>query len=171
MSPPPSPSPSEQEKPTTISGRLKDLIKRYGWYALGVYVVLGAIDFGISFAGIQVIGAEKVSHWTHQAKEAVTGVIWPDRNAPAHAEVEMPRDHPALQGGREGLIAMIFLAWTVHKTVFMPFRVGLTAALTPRLVKWLTSRGWTGRAGSMRAANHLRDKVRKGPKDKNRVED
>jgi hypothetical protein len=37
------------------------------------------------------------------------------------------------------------LAYTIHKTLFLPVRVGLTAAWTPKLVKWLTLRGWIGK--------------------------
>ena len=59
-------------------------------------------------------------------------------------------------------MAMLLLAYTVHKTLFLPFRVGLTAAFTPKLVGWLTRRGWAGGEGAKRAAREMRDKVRKG---------
>jgi len=42
----------------TLSQRLKHLIKSYGWYALGMYAVLTVVDFGIAFAGVNLLGAE-----------------------------------------------------------------------------------------------------------------
>lgn len=133
-----------------------------------MYAVIGALDFAIAFAAVHFIGAEKVSHWTAQGKELVYSVIHPDRNAPEHVEIEMPEQHAASKGGREGLIAMVLLAYTVHKTLFLPFRMGLVAALTPKVVNWLTRRGWAGRAGTVRAATHMREKMRKG---KDKIED
>lgn len=65
-------------------------------------------------------------------------------------------------GGQEGLYAMLVLAYTVHKTLFLPVRVGLTAALTPKLVGWLGRRGWAGGAGTKRAAQEFRDRIRSG---------
>jgi len=114
-----------------------------------------------------------VSHWSAEAKAFITSLIHPDRDAPEHVDKDLAESHPASKGGREGLIAMVILAYTVHKTLFLPFRVGLTAVLTPKLVNWLTMRGWTGRAGTARAATHMKgkmDKMRRGP-GKERMED
>jgi hypothetical protein len=55
---------------------------------------------------------------------------------------------------------MLVLAYTIHKTLFFPVRVGLTAGLTPKLVGWLSRRGWAGGAGTRRAAMEMRDKLR-----------
>jgi len=164
-SPPPF-SPTSTEQPTTLSARLKLLIKAYGWYALGVYAVLSLFDFGVAFGLVHLLGADKMSAWAAQAKALVTDFIHPtDPNAPANAGVEK-----AVHGGNEGLYAMIVIAYAVHKTLFLPFRLGLTAALTPKMVNWLTSRGWTGRAGTVRAANHMRDRVR-AARGKDKMED
>jgi len=61
--------------------------------------------------------------------------------------------------GRSSLWAMIVIAYGVHKTVFLPFRVGLTAAITPRFVGWLRSKGWAGTAGAMRGLEAARAKM------------
>lgn len=66
--------------------------------------------------------------------------------------------------GSEGLYAMVVLAYTVHKTLFLPFRAGLTIALTPRLVRWLHTKGWAGGGGALKAVGHMKDKLRKGNK-------
>ena len=69
----------------------------------------------------------------------------------------------------EGLWAMIVLAYTIHKTLLLPFRVGVTAAFTPKFVGWLAKRGWAGSQGTRRAAQHVRDKYGKN-KGKERVD-
>jgi N-terminal acetyltransferase 2 len=157
-SPPPSPSSRPPEPDTTLSQRLRKLIKLYGWYALGVYIVLSALDFGVAFAGINLLGAEQVSYLASLAKELVARVLPLKPSRPEQSE-----SHDRLQppsNGQEGLWAMLVLAWTIHKTVFFPVRVGFTAALTPRLVRWLDRRGWVGGEGTRRAANEMRERLR-----------
>ncbi|KAG8940939.1 hypothetical protein FRC03_004963, partial [Tulasnella sp. 419] len=142
-----SPPPSETDaQATTLSGRIKLLIKTYGWYALGVYLVLGVVDFGISFAIINFLGAEQVSRMTVQIKHFVTGLLYSsgtDPDAPANADIDPAVTASATKSGSEGLYAMIVLAYTIHKTLWLPVRVGLTAASTPKIVGWLAKRGWT----------------------------
>ncbi|KAG8979732.1 hypothetical protein FRB90_007988 [Tulasnella sp. 427] len=151
-------SPTSPTADTTISGRLKALIKTYGWYALGVYILFSVVDFGIAFGLINFLGAEQVSKWTSAVKAYIKETISSPAE-PGAEELDKAAQQMA-QGGNEGLYAMLILAYTVHKTLFMPFRVGLTAAFTPKIVKWLASRGWVGRAGTVRAANHMRDRIR-----------
>ncbi|KAG8953525.1 hypothetical protein FRC04_002367 [Tulasnella sp. 424] len=151
-------SPTSPTADTSVSGRLKALIKTYGWYALGVYFLFGIVDFAIAFGLINILGADQVSKWTAAIKAYVKDNIYSPAE-PGAAEVDKAAHHAA-QGGHEGLYAMIVLAYTVHKTLFLPFRVGLTAAFTPKIVNWLASRGWAGRAGTVRAATHMRDRIR-----------
>ncbi|KAF8161001.1 hypothetical protein B0H34DRAFT_746547 [Crassisporium funariophilum] len=162
---PPSPrSPQEDPRATlppnaSLSQKLKLLIKSYGWYALGVYLVLSALDFGVAFVGINLLGAEYVSQVASAAKAMVAQVL-PSRPAePGLDEIDSIHNGQA-KGGQEGLYAMLVLAYTIHKTLFLPVRVGLTAAFTPRLVGWLRQRGWAGSAGTRRAANEMRDKIK-----------
>ncbi|KAI0949475.1 hypothetical protein AcW1_009079 [Taiwanofungus camphoratus] len=165
ISPPPSPSDESYPKGlppnASLSQRLKHLIKTYGWYALGVYVVLSALDFTVAFAGINVIGAEHVSRLATSVKEYCTSLIHSKPPEPGREEMDSISAH-SNGGGQEGLYAMLVLAYTVHKTLFLPVRVGLTAALTPKLVGWLGRRGWAGGAGTKRAAQEFRDRIRSG---------
>ncbi|CCM00406.1 uncharacterized protein FIBRA_02436 [Fibroporia radiculosa] len=158
------PSPSDQHSPglppnATLSQRLKHLIKAYGWYALGVYIFLTALDFTVAFAGINLIGAEHVSRVTAAVKDYAAGFIHSRPPEPGREEIDDITAHPGASGQGD-LYTMLVLAYTVHKTLFFPIRVGLTATLTPRLVRWLTARGWTGGAGAKRAAKEVRDKIR-----------
>ncbi|TDL24206.1 hypothetical protein BD410DRAFT_786303 [Rickenella mellea] len=155
-SPSPPQSPNSPGPDASITQRLRHLIKSYGWYALGVYAILGVLDFGVAFAGINLLGAEQVSRVEQAIKQHFISLIYTTPPEPGKEEIEK-----APQGGREGLYAMIVLAWTVHKTLFLPIRVGLTAAVTPKLVGWLRMRGWAGRQGTMNAAREMRERVRR----------
>ena len=157
-SPPPPGSPLEPPPNATLTVRLKHLIKSYGWYALGVYITLSTLDFGVAFALINFLGAEQVGQLTAYIKAHVLGILGREP-APVEPGKEAPVDT-----GSESLYAMVVLAYTVHKTLFLPFRAGLTIALTPRLVRWLHAKGWAGGGGALKAVGHMKDKLRKGNK-------
>jgi len=137
---------------------LKHLIKSYGWYALGVYIVLSAVDFAVAFAGVNILGAEYAAKLAASVKEFAMSFI-PSKPVDPGRD-EMDSANHGTHGGSEGLYAMIVLAYTIHKTLFVPIRIGLTAAITPRLVGWLRSRGWAGSAGTKRAAQEMRERIR-----------
>ncbi|KAF9529311.1 hypothetical protein CPB83DRAFT_853058 [Crepidotus variabilis] len=142
----------------SISQKLRHLIKSYGWYALGVYMLFSVADFGVAFVGINLLGADYVSSIANAAKTWVMGLIHSKPPEPGLDEMDPINGHA--QGGNEGLYAMLVLAYTVHKTLFMPIRVGLTAAFTPRIVSWLSKRGWAGSAGAKRAADEMKERIR-----------
>ena len=123
-----------------------------------MYIMLSAVDFGVAFAGVNLLGAERVSRIAVAVKEHIAGLIYTRPSEPGREEIESISSH---SGNHEGLYAMILLAYTIHKTLFVPIRVGLTAALTPKLVGWLGKRGWAGGAGTKRAAKEMRDRMRK----------
>jgi hypothetical protein len=122
-----------------------------------MYTVLSIADFATAFAGVHLLGAEHVSRVAASVKEYVEGFVFTRPIEPGREGVE---NTPANGGSHEGLYAMIVLAYTIHKTLFLPIRVGLTAALTPKLVWWLGQRGWAGGAGTKRAANEMRERMR-----------
>ena len=143
----------------SLSQRLKHLIKSYGWYALGMYIILSTIDFSVAFAAVNILGAEHVSHAAAAAKEFVLSYLPTRPPEPGREEIDSAAGQ-VVAGGHEGLYAMLLVAYTIHKTLFLPVRVGLTAVLTPRLVTWLRSRGWAGGAGTKRAVQEMRDRFR-----------
>lgn len=166
-SPPPSSGQSSGESDSgyslppnaSLSQRLKHLIKSYGWYALGVYIILSALDFSVAFAAVNVLGAEHVSKVASEVKDYFSSLIHSTPPEPGREEMDRASAH-ASSGGSEGLMAMIVLAYTIHKTLFLPVRVGLTAAVTPKLVHWLRAKGWAGSSGARRAAQEMREKIR-----------
>jgi len=156
--PPPEHESSSLPPDATRYQRLKHLFKSYGWYALGVYIVLSVLDFGVAFGLINIIGAEYVERLSSSAKEFALGMLRTKPPEPGLDEL----DPAPPNAGHEGIYAMLLLAYTVHKTLFLPVRVGLTAGLTPPLVGWLRRRGWAGGAGTVRAATHMRERLRSG---------
>ncbi|KAI5118352.1 hypothetical protein M0805_006753 [Coniferiporia weirii] len=159
---PSSPSPSGSGPETgagpnaTFSQRLKHLINKYGWYALGVHLVISVLDFSVAFAAVNVLGEEQVFRVTHIIKDHISSLVHSTPLEPGSQGAET-----ALSGGRESLYAMLVLAFTIHK-LFTPIRVGLTAGLTPKLVGWLTRRGWAGGEGAKMAGRELRKRFRRG---------
>jgi len=134
-------------------------MKAYGWYAVGVYTVISIVDFTIAFAGVNLLGADYVSSVAASAKAWVLSVVYSRPPEPGREEIEEVSQNMTA-GGQEGLYAMILLAWTVHKTLFVPVRIGLTAAYTPRIVNWLRARGWAGGEGTRRAMQEMRGRLR-----------
>ena len=141
----------------TLGQRLKHLVRAYGWYALGVYIVVSTIDFSVAFAAINFLGAEYVSEIATSAKEWVFSLVSYTPPAPTPS----PDAAAASASGNEGLYAMLVLAYTVHKTLFLPVRIGVTAAFTPRLVNWLRARGWAGSKGARQAMQDMRERARR----------
>lgn len=121
--------------------------------------MLSVLDFGVAFAGVNLLGADYVAQVAATVKASVASVLHSKPPEPGRDEIDSARQD-VRQGGSEGLYAMLVLAYTIHKTLFVPVRVGLTAAFTPRLVGWLSARGWAGGAGTRRAATEMRTKLR-----------
>jgi N-terminal acetyltransferase 2 len=157
-------SPSTSDPPNAaeavpLSQRFKTLMKAYGWYAIGVYAVISILDFGVVFAGINLVGADYVSSVVASTKAWLFGLVYSRPPEPGRDEIEEV-SQTMTAGGHEGLYAMIVLAYTVHKTLLLPVRIGLTAAFTPRIVNWLRARGWAGGEGTRRAMLEMRERLR-----------
>jgi hypothetical protein len=172
---------TEDGKAKGVGNKLKDLMKKYGRHALGVYLFLSAIDFGIAFLGVHLVGAERLEKvkdiimdkWreyrpaletdneliddaTDKAEKVAREILETAQSGKEANEAPPPRK----RNGSTLLWAEAALAYTIHKTLFLPVRVGLTAAWTPKLVKWLTMRGWIGkvsRISSIEAARSSND--------------
>jgi hypothetical protein len=148
-------------------------MKKYGRHALGVYLFLSAIDFGIAFLGVHLVGAERLEavkdmvmeQWrkfrpaletdnelidsaTDKAGEVAVDVMERAQEGKEASESGAPAQKKRSRTAM--LWAEAALAYTIHKTLFLPVRVGLTAAWTPKLVKWLTLRGWIGKVSLSR---------------------
>jgi hypothetical protein len=57
---------------------MKKLSREYGWSALGVYLLLTALDFPFCFLAVRMLGTDRIGHWEHVALAWIKGVVsWP----------------------------------------------------------------------------------------------
>ena len=156
-------SPDDAKEPpggsSSLSQRLKALMKAYGWYAVGMYAAVSVVDFAAALAGIHLLGADYVSSLAASAKAWLLGLVYSRPAEPGRDEMEEMTRNAVTGGGQEGLYALLVLAYIVHK-MLLPLRIGLTAVLTPRFVNWLRVRGWTGGEGTRRAIQEMKERLR-----------
>ncbi|PWN88684.1 hypothetical protein FA10DRAFT_223224, partial [Acaromyces ingoldii] len=115
-----------------IRARLRFLMRRYGWWALAVYMLASVFDFSLAFASIHLLGADHIRELEEKVREKV-----------GMGKREMEDEEAAKMGAGSGTLwTEAVLAYTIHKTLLMPLRLGITAAFTPRFVKWMVKMGW-----------------------------
>lgn len=88
------PSAVEDDSPDKLplGQRLKALMKKYGWWAVGVYGVLSLFDFGVAFALVQYLGVERIKQAEKSikvwAKES-TGWTWGEQDVVAASKEQL----------------------------------------------------------------------------------
>ena len=153
-------------EPTSAYGRFKRLSKKYGWWAVGVYLALTVVDFSLTLGVVHSVGAERIEPVVHSLMHQYRVIRYGeeeavklDKEAREKEADDKAKEKVALeamtpeerkkrstsQWGSKTFWAEVVLAYTIHKTLLLPVRAGLTVAWTPRLVKWLTARGWVGK--------------------------
>ena len=65
----PTPNLNSPEPSLTLSQRMRKLSREYGWSAVGVYLLLTAIDFPFCFIAVRAIGTERIGEWEHHIVE------------------------------------------------------------------------------------------------------
>ncbi|CAF9904820.1 MAG: hypothetical protein HETSPECPRED_004796 [Heterodermia speciosa] len=180
----PTPHLNSPEPSLSLSQRFKKLSREYGWSALGVYLLLTALDLPFCFLAVRWLGTERIGHWEH----VILAWFWRIVPYPLPA-TEEPHDTEPLTAGKKpeeyGVVAskgeevgvptydhdvveaekrnssedasiwtQLALAYAVHKS-FIFLRVPLTAAVTPRVVK--TLRGWGWDIGKRRPTKGVKD--------------
>ena len=149
-------------QPMTLSARLKQLSREYGYAALAVYLALSALDFPFCFLAVRYFGTERISVVEEQvvsvvkrlssALQQAIGIQWKWEKTPAEVgleknDQETNKSSIELQGSGTGdkegpsLWTELVLAYAIHKS-FIFFRVPLTAAVTPKVVQVLRKWGW-----------------------------
>ncbi|KAE8348720.1 hypothetical protein BDV28DRAFT_79908 [Aspergillus coremiiformis] len=147
----------QSEQSGSLSQRLKALSREYGWSALGVYLLLSAMDFPFCFGAVRFLGVEKIGHYEHVAVESfknAVGTILPSvQEAQSRGQVAKTSRDETCKGEIEGsaiekkthegasLWTQIALAYAIHKSLIF-IRVPLTAVVTPKVVKALRQMGW-----------------------------
>jgi hypothetical protein len=121
----------------SLSERLRALFRNYGWAALAVYIGVSAIDFGLTFVAIYAVGADHVRN----AEDWVLDRLhWRRKRADenGHAKPDEGK-HDGQQTQQTSAASAMWttaaLAYTIHKTLLLPVRIGFTAWVTPPLVR------------------------------------
>ncbi|CBQ73321.1 conserved hypothetical protein [Sporisorium reilianum SRZ2] len=122
----------------SLRERLKFLTRRYGWWALGVYLAASAVDFSLIFLAIHMLGADHIRSLEASLRKSI-GLEPPP---PPPSDDDDSTSSSKGKGGSGTIWTEAVLAYTIHKTLLLPVRVALTAAVTPSFVKWLVKMGW-----------------------------
>nr|POE85509.1 uncharacterized protein CFP56_43825 [Quercus suber] len=144
----------QKHAPNGIKAKLKELSQKYGWAAVGVYLGLSALDFPFCFLAVRMLGAERVGQAEHFVVDRfwqLVGLVTPSGSAQKVEESITPSEDAAVREGGDVAVetkqgegatiwTQLLLAYGVHKSLIF-FRVPLTAAVTPRIVKYLRARG------------------------------
>lgn len=148
----------------SFSQRFKALTKEYGRYAVMVYFGISMLDLPVAYGLVQLLGIEHVkalqewvlaslSHVTSAVTNAGPPADLPGSIATDGGLVTVPKSQEVAAsdsrlrslmrqwGISSTTLTAMAMAYTIHKTVFLPVRVAATAAVTPPLVKWLRRRG------------------------------
>lgn len=134
-------------------GKLRQLMQQYGVAGIIVYLSVGMIDLGATYFAIQMVGADKVKELENWVKGSFGRFgVWSNehRNEPDTTATtlgvggvlgEISAEVPA-EGEKPSVASIFILSYGIHKTVFLPFRLGVTAAITPFVVRRLQALGW-----------------------------
>ncbi|KAL8695274.1 MAG: hypothetical protein Q9218_000172 [Villophora microphyllina] len=167
----PTPHLISPEPPLSLSQRLRKLSREYGWSALGVYLLLSALDFPFCFLAVRWVGTEKIGHLESVVVDGFRRLVnMPFGSSPdspavevqsvgakveeygvvtsATNEVGVPGYNHGIQEAEQrnksedaSIWTQLALAYAIHKS-FIFIRVPLTAAVLPKVVKVLRGWGW-----------------------------
>ncbi|CAG8480339.1 10103_t:CDS:1 [Acaulospora morrowiae] len=137
-----------QHKNLSVTERFKFLTKKYGAPAITIYTIISTLDLGLTFILIQAGGADRVKKVEDWFKETFKGLITLKKEEKTSDKKEVKHDKN-LPSKNDGNISRQSPSWTstfviaygIHK-LLVPFRLGLTAALTPPAVRKLRQMGW-----------------------------
>lgn len=71
----PTPNLGSPEPSLSLTQRLRKLSREYGWSALGVYLLLTAVDFPFCFLAVRWLGTDRIGHWEHVIVERFWKVV------------------------------------------------------------------------------------------------
>lgn len=137
-------SPKAAAKPT-----IKQLVKQYGYSALGVYLGLSAVDLPLSFLFVHSMGQDQILVWENSVREffgyepkVVVSAVALDGKETADNNNKNANMLAAVSAWLGPTFWTEFgIAYALHKSLIF-IRVPLTAAITPGLVKLLQKWGF-----------------------------
>uniref|UniRef100_A0A060T824 ARAD1C26290p n=1 Tax=Blastobotrys adeninivorans TaxID=409370 RepID=A0A060T824_BLAAD len=126
---------------------VKELTKKYGWSAVGVYLALSAIDLPLCFLFVHSMGQEKVQELERKVK-GWFGYSTKDE------DLKTGTDESGDEADSKWSLYLteFGIAYAIHKSVFLFVRIPLTAAITPWTVRTLRRWGFNIGNGTNKAA-------------------
>ncbi|KAI8060822.1 hypothetical protein BC940DRAFT_311182 [Gongronella butleri] len=135
-------SSSTPAKAASQDGKLKQLAKKYGPAGVIVYLGIGAVDLGVTFGAIQLLGADKVQRLEQglvdkldQVKEKLGWEVKPKETENEQQTVDL--------SSKSSLLSVFLLSYGIHKTLLLPVRLAITTAITPAFVRKVHAWGWS----------------------------
>ncbi|KAK3069187.1 DUF1279 super [Teratosphaeriaceae sp. CCFEE 6253] len=169
---PPSPHELAGQPPPKQESKFKQLSRKYGWVALGVYLGLTALDFPFCFLAVRWLGTERIfaaeewlldGFWT-AAEKAAPGSrescnIWLTHlkeryrewrglekasadGAVDEAAIEAVEGAQQAPRHHEASLGTQLALAYALHKSLIFFRLPLAASITPGVAKWLRKRGW-----------------------------
>jgi hypothetical protein len=99
--PDPTPHLGSPEPALSLSQRLKQLSREYGWTAVGVYFALSVLDFPFCFLAVRLLGTDRIGHYEDVIKNAFWSVVrlaFPDAGKKSTAIPEDVAEATAREG-------------------------------------------------------------------------
>ncbi|KAI7887227.1 hypothetical protein K492DRAFT_173559 [Lichtheimia hyalospora FSU 10163] len=135
-----------KDKAAPKVGKLKELAQKYGAASVLVYLGIGMVDLGVAFAGIQWVGQDQVKRLEDDVMTTVNKWLNRTPKQEEHTEQQQQQledSNKQLESKEQPSLASVFLlAYGIHKTLFLPVRVTVTAAITPAFVRKIHQLGW-----------------------------
>lgn len=124
--------------------KLKELTKKYGAVGIIVYLGVGCVDLGVTLGVIQLVGLDKVKALERGVLDIVynTGERFGIKRK---EDVLVTSDKSGMNEDADdtpSFASVFILAYGIHKTLLLPVRLGITAAITPAIVRKLHQMGW-----------------------------
>ncbi|RIA79276.1 hypothetical protein C1645_794622 [Glomus cerebriforme] len=149
---PPSKEETGVSEGRSMTEKFKILTKKYGVSAIVVYLIISALDLGLTFILIQIGGADRVKKVEDWFTETFGNLIVLQKkgstNIPKSENTESDADKYIVVNGNgnrssktPSWASTLVIAYGIHK-LLVPFRLGLTAAITPAIVRKLKRMGW-----------------------------
>jgi hypothetical protein len=126
--------------------KFKELTRKYGAAGIVVYLAVSCVDLGVTLGVIQLVGLDKVKvlekgvldavystgeRFGMKRKEQVENKLVTVDSETIHSEDDTP-----------SFASVFILAYGIHKTLLLPVRLGITAAITPAIVRKVHQMGW-----------------------------
>lgn len=126
---------------------LKDLTKKYGWTAVGVYFCLSALDLPLCYLFVHQLGEDRVRDLQNKVLSFFgygKSSSESDQDAAGHSDNEGSSKSSSSSHDDWWSIFLteLTVAYAIHKTVFIFVRIPLTALLTPMVAKRLQQWGF-----------------------------